>query len=133
MKWPSVVKDAVAALHLDGQLVAALGGEHVYPSQASRPVRIPSVEWTLVDNREDEVMEGVLVQFDYWAPSMAAAVAIEARIRAVLGSDVRRVFRGTEMATLYRDSRTHQYPEPGIVHRSLDFYFEPVRARKHHT
>ena len=134
MRWPAVMQAVVTALNADAALVAELGGQYVYPAQSSRPVRIPSVEWSMIGDAVGEVMERVIVQLDYWATSMPEAVTIEARIRAVLHNDVRRTFGGIDMATSYLDSRSHEHPEPGVVHRSLDFLFEPVRAgRQYHT
>lgn len=120
---------AVAALNADSALTSALGGQHVYPASAARPHRVPSVEWFVVFDRYEESLNPIVIQFDYWAGSMGQAATIEARIRAVLHSDMRRQFGGVDAATLYDDSRTHDHPTPGVVHRSLDFRFEPVRER----
>ena len=130
MMWDVVVSAWVALLEGDAALVAALGGEHVYPAQASRKVRIPSVEWSLVGDREEESFNPITLQADYFAKSVAQAVVIERRIRQLTHRDTSRELGGHRMWTRYLDSRSHDYPaEPGVVHRSLDFLFEPLRAR----
>lgn len=131
MTWDEVMESGILPLlEGDAQLLTALGGEpHIYAAQATRPVRIPSVEWQLTDDVVTEVFNPLEVQFDYWANSMAQARAIEGRLRKLLHRDVRRTLGGINMSTLYVDSFTHEYPQPGITHRSLRFRFEPVRRR----
>jgi hypothetical protein len=101
----------------------------VYASNASREVRIPSCEGYIVTDRDQESTARILIQIDHWARSLSDSVAIERRLRAVLHSEVRRQFAGTDCATLYDDSRDHDHPEPGVFHRSVDFRFEPVQER----
>lgn len=129
MRWDDVARAVVAALNADAALTTALGGQHVYPASAAREVRIPSVEWFMVTDRYDESRNPMIMQIDLWAKGQAVAVTIEERIRAVLHSDVRRVFAGTDCETSYIESRSHDHPDPGVVHRSLDFRFEPVREQ----
>jgi len=117
----------VPLLVADSALVSALGGAHVYTAQASRPVRIPSVEWVLVGDVETEVFNPISVQFDYWSRNPTQAAVIEGRLRALLHRDVRRTIGGVEMSTIYTDSYTQEYPQPGVIHRSVRFQFEPLR------
>jgi hypothetical protein len=137
MTWDVVLPAWVALLEADAALVAALGGAHIYPAQAARAVRIPSVEYVMVDDREGEVFNPLIVQVDYWARGVGAAGLIEQRIRRVTHRDTARtVDLGDDgMLTLwmrYIDSRSHDYTaERGVVHRSMDFRFETVRATAH--
>jgi hypothetical protein len=112
-------------------LVTALGGEHIYPAQASRPVRVPSVEYTLpFFDREEENHNPIDIQVDYWARGVARAATIEARIRALTHRDTARELGGYRMWTLYLDSRSHDYPaDPGVFHRSLDIRLAPLRSK----
>lgn len=129
MRWDDVAQAIVTALNADAGLTTALGGQHVYPGSAARAHRVPSVEYVVIFDRYSESLNPMLFQIDYWAKGTAQGVAIEERLRAVLHSDVRRTFAGVDCATLYDDSRTHDHPEAGVVHRSLDFRFEPVREQ----
>lgn len=134
MKWDAVVKAMRTALLADAQLVAALGTDGngnapIYPASASRPVHVPSVEYFMVFDRERESLNPIMIQIDYFARGIAKAAIIERRIRSVLHRDRRRTFAGSDCATLYEDGRDHDYPETGVVHRSLDFRFEPVREK----
>lgn len=132
MTWPEVMDVVVEMLETDSILIGAtaLSGKHIYAAQASRPVRIPSVEWLVIDDVLTEVFNPLEVQFDYWAKSTQQARVIESRLRSLLHRDVRRVLAGINMSTLYLDSFTHEYSQPGITHRSLRFRFEPVRSRQ---
>lgn len=129
MKWDAVMQVVVDELRSDSALVVALGGQRVARMVDRDEVVPPAVRWTLIADTEQEVMNPLLVQLDYWATSMASAATIERRIRRVLSRRVRRTVGGIEMATLFEDARDMPDPGVGVVHRSLDFRFEPVRER----
>lgn len=132
MNWGEVMGNAIVPmLEDDAVLIGATGlaGKYIFAGQASRPVRIPSLEWVLIDDILTEVFNPMEVQFDYWAKNIEQAQVIEGRLRTLLHRDTRRVLAGINMSTLYLDSFTHEYPQPGITHRSLRFRFEPVRVR----
>jgi hypothetical protein len=55
MMWHLVLPAWVEMLKADPELSAELGGPHIYPAQSARPVRVPSVEYTLpIIDREEE-------------------------------------------------------------------------------
>lgn len=118
----------IAALRADTALMTALEGARIEPLESGVARRVPDLRYTLIVDREQEVMNPILVQLDYWAADRAQAVTIESRIRAVLNARVRRTVGGIGMWTLYQDSRDGTDPQPGVVHRSLDFRFVPVAA-----
>lgn len=130
MIWDRIILDFVLpSLRGDAELTAAIGGaQHIYTAQSTRPVRVPSVEWLVLDDVLQEVMNPIRLQVDYWAPHPGVAATIERRIRAVLHRDTRRTVAGINMATLYEDSWTPDAPT-GVIHRSLRFRLEPVRSR----
>lgn len=130
MNWDRVLLDFVLpTLRGDAALAAAIGGaEHIYTAQSTRPVRVPSVEWLVLDDVLEEVMNPITLQLDFWAAHPGQAVKIERRLRALLHRDTRRTVAGINMATLYVDSMTTDAPT-GVIHRSLRFRFEPVRSR----
>jgi hypothetical protein len=131
MMWHLVLPAWVEMLKADLELSAELGGPHIYVAQSARPVRVPSVEYTLpIIDREEELFNAITVQVDYWARGAPKAAAIEGHIRRLTHRDTARVLGGFRMWTLYQDSRSHQYPaELGVVHRSMDFLFRPLRAK----
>jgi hypothetical protein len=130
MMWHLVLPAWVEMLSDDAELSAELGGAHIYPAQSARPVRVPSVEWVAIIDREEELFNPITVQVDYWARGVPKAAAIEGHIRRLTHRDTARVLGGYRMWTLYQDSRSHQYPaELGVVHRSMDFLFRPLRAK----
>jgi hypothetical protein len=134
MMWDAVVQAWLADLLADSDLTTALGGAHVYPAQAARPVRVPSVEWHPVMDIEDELHNRITVQVDYWAKGTVLAATIERRIRRLTHRDVARVWvfggESFRLWTRYIDSRPHDYPaDPGVLHRSLDFEFRPLREK----
>lgn len=130
MRADDVIQAFVAALEGDEALITALGGEHIYRAGANREPQIPSVEWRRITNGIAENTEPMLFQFDVWARGYAAAMAIEARLRAVLlprqGSGAI-TLGGLPMLAELDDSRDHEDPEPGVVHTSLDIRYEPAK------
>lgn len=128
MRWDVVVAAVVKALRDDSALTAALGGGSIEPMESNVERRIPSVRYTLIGDFEEETLNPITVQIDYWALSKQKAVTIEKRIRTVLSARRRASFNGVSMWILYLDSRDMDDPQPGTVHRSLDFRCVPVRA-----
>jgi hypothetical protein len=152
MMWDVVVAAWHALLLADTDLMAALNGvavtpeeaaemdpadlqealalSHIYPAQAARPVVVPSVEWSLIGDREVSLFNPLTLQVDYWCRGMGRASTIEWRIRTLSHRDTSRVMGGIRLWTRYLDSRNHDYPaDPGVLHRSLDLQLEPLRAR----
>lgn len=132
MLWDQVMGNAIIPLlEEDVELVGPTGldGAHIYHAGASRPVRIPSVEWLIVDEQEEEVMNPIDVQFDIFAREPQCTV-IERRMRARLTRFVHRSFGGLNMATLFLDSFTLEFPSiAGVTHKALRYRFRPVRRR----
>lgn len=131
MMWDLVVEAWLDLLEADTALETELGGDdHIYPAQSSRAARIPSVEWSLVGDLEEESFNPITIQVDIFAKNVRQMVTIERRIRLLTHRDTARVLGGLRMWTRYLDSRSHDYPaQPGAMHRSLDFQFEPLRAK----
>jgi hypothetical protein len=132
MVWDEVIEALVAALEADTTLATALGAtaadSRIGPIEHGEETRIPSVRYQVISDVEEETLNNVLVQFDYWAQNRNSARNIERRIRETLGARTRRSFGSLEMWVLYLDGRDMGDPMPGVVHRSLDFRCVPVRA-----
>ena len=129
MIWDQVVRAIVARLEADAELVQLLGGAHVYRMGARRDVRTPSVEWFIVSAIPTENFERCLIQLDIWAKSYSQATEIERRLQKCLHRDLPEEVEGLWMFLQWVQSRDHGDPKEGLVHRSVDFRFEPVRAR----
>ena len=128
MTWDIVMGEVIIPmLEADAQLIAELEGNHIYTQEASRPVRVPSIVWDMLDDQLTELFNPIHVQMDLFARNRASAVIIERRLRLLLHRDTRRQIGELDLSTLYEDSFSHDYPIPGIVHRSLRFTFEPAR------
>lgn len=127
MNWPDVMREIVLLLESDTELIDALGGAYIFPAPSTRPVRIPSIEWRIVSDYEEEVFNPITVQFDYWAK--ATEYRIETRLRVRLNRPGRfRTIGGIYMATLFEDSFDVEY-EPGFRHKMMRFQFIPLRRR----
>jgi hypothetical protein len=130
VRWDQLLPPWIALLEDDGELVASLGGSHIYPAQASRAVVIPSIEYQMISDREAELFGTIALQVDYWARGIAKAGEIERRLRTLLHHDVAFVLGGERLWSRYVDSRTLSYPaDPGVLHRALDFEIEAARGK----
>jgi hypothetical protein len=129
LTWAAVVLDLVLPkLRDDALLLAALGGDHIYSAQSTRPVRVPSVEWLVLRNQIAEVFAPVELQLDYWARSPGSAAEIEERLLALVHSDRRVRVGDLETSALFEEGRTLEAGQPGVIHRALRFRFDPVRS-----
>lgn len=130
MRWDWLAEALTAKWLADARLVAALGGNQVFPGQASRPVRVPSVEYLFVGDREGETFNRLRLQVDYWAKGLKAAATLERRLRVVTHGETGQVLDGERCWLRYVDSRSVAFPaDLGVVHRILDFDVELTRAR----
>jgi hypothetical protein len=128
MRWPNLMLQGVLPILTgDAQLLAALGGSHIYTAQSVRPVRVPSVEWIIVGDFSEEVFNPLTLQLDFWAVGPAQAAVIEGRLRALLHRETRRLIGGISTTVRLDEAMTLQHPSPGVVARSLRFNMDPVR------
>ena len=129
MRWDSVIPEWVNRLLDDTALVQHLEGPRIYPANANRPVKVPSVEYLMISDRPTEIFSEIQVQVDVFARGLRVAGLIEKRIRLVTHHDVGQDLAGERLWLQYQDSRTVDFPsDPGVVHRILDFQFTPVRG-----
>lgn len=125
--WDTAVTGLVAAWRADATLMTALGS-NLDPSESTVQRKVPGARYTVIADIEEETLNPVTIQVDYWAMSRAKAMAIEQRLRKVAAARRRMTVGGVAMWVLYLDSRDMDDPQPGVVHRSLDFRCVPVRA-----
>lgn len=131
MRWHEVVPAWLERLNADAELTTLLGGAHIYPEQASRPVRIPSVEWsTPHTDIEGEWTNRFGFQVDYWAHGVHKGKSIERRLRLLTHHDYGQVLDGERLWFRYVERRPIPYTaEPGVLHVALDFVVECVRDK----
>jgi hypothetical protein len=129
VRWDFIVEHWLARLVADPALISVMGSGSgwIGPSQASKPVKVPSIEYTLVYDTEAELFNRIGVQVDLWARGLAKAGQIERRVRRLTHRTVAQELGGERLWMRYQDSRTLDYPnDPGVFHRQVDFEFEAV-------
>jgi hypothetical protein len=131
VRWDTVLEFWLARLQADTALTSVLGASGlIYPAQAARPVRIPSVEYLMTFDREEENFNPIAVQVDFWAKGIKKAAQIERRIRTLTHRDVAQDLEGERLWMQFEDARSIEFPsDPGVQHRALDFVFTPVREQ----
>lgn len=129
MRWDAIIPDWIERLLADAALIQHLEGPRIYPANASRPVKVPSVEYLMVGDRPTEIFSEIQVQVDVFARGLRVAGLIEKRIRLLTHKDVAQDLGGERMWLQYQDSRHVEFPsDPGVTHRILDFQFTPARS-----
>lgn len=132
MMWDRIITDCwLPLIEGDAALIRIMGtGKFITPGSASKPVTIPSIQYQMFSDIEEENFNPVQIQVDYWIKGIKAARAAERRLRLLTARDTSRVLGGIRMWTKYLDSRSHDYPaDPGVVHRSIDFEFSALKER----
>ena len=129
MRWDFVIPEWVDRLINDAALVQHLEGRNVFPANANRPVKVPSVEYLMISDRPTEIFSEIQVQVDIFARGIRLAGLIEKRIKLLTHHDVGQDLGGERMWLQHTDSRQVDFPsDPGVIHRIVDFQFTPVRT-----
>lgn len=129
MRWDDVVEKWLARLFDDAALMSLLNGRKIFPASVNNPVIVPSVEYFMLYDREEEWLNVIGFQVDFWA-KLKTAAQIERRLRLLTHNDVSQDFEGERFWFQYRDARSIEFPsQPGVAHRALDFECHIVRAK----
>jgi hypothetical protein len=115
----------LALLDADATLTAMVGAFE--PSGGDMPRRVPQGRYTQIYDVPGEVTGLVGYQFDVWTTGREPAMQACRRLYSLLHRRALAQVGGVAMWMLYQDQRDMADPEPGVVHRSIDFRFVPVR------
>lgn len=127
MTWDTVVKAIVKAWRADTTLMTAIGSD-IEAMESNVARKIPSLRYSVIADTQDETLNPILLQVDYWARNRSEAATIERKIRFDINAGTLTSFDGVSMWVLFVEGRDADDPQPGVVHRSLDFRCVPVRA-----
>lgn len=128
MNWDLVVAAIVKLWRDDTQLMAALGSGSVEPAESNVERRIPGLRYTVITESENEITNPILLQVDYWTLSRAKGITLERRLRWLTVTRWPITINNVVMWIFLEDSRDAADPQPGVLHRQLDFRCVPVRA-----
>lgn len=129
MKWDYVAEYWIARLLADDPLRSVMGYDaFVYDSDAPRKERVPSIEYTILGDRETENFNPILVQVDLFLRGAKKAAQAERRVRTLTHNDAWQQLGSEWLSMRYLDRRSINYPEPGVKHTALDFLWEPVKG-----
>lgn len=128
MMWDQVLLRIVGIVTTDAML-AEIYGEHMR-MVGSGDFQIPSLEWSLVSDSEQELWAPCVVQFDQWSEDSSAVVRSERRLRALFHQDLPAEFDGLIMTCTYIDGSVLASPDrDGFVGRAIRFQFTPLRSK----
>lgn len=126
MRWVDAMQAVIDTLLADATL-SAISGFRVFRHGEATAPQVPGIAWMVFSDLIEENTNPIRVQFDVFARGIDQALTIEGRLRAILHRDLPQALGGVLMWTQLLDARGHADPEPGVIHRSLDFNLEPAR------
>jgi hypothetical protein len=128
MRWPDALAALLDHVEADADLVALLGGPHVYHTPDIREYHVPMVGYTVLFFDEAEVYEPFAVQWDVVA-SPDRVHAIAARLKRRVSAGTPRTVGGMQLRMLFEGGRTHEQPQIGVQRLSFDVRYEPLRSK----
>lgn len=132
MRWDFIIEHWTALLLADAALVSVMGSASgwIYPADSSKPVRTPSIQYTLLYDTEGELWNRVGVQADLFIRGKKKAAQVERRVRILTHHDTAVELGGERLWMRFQDARAIEFPSDAeVVHRALDFEFEAVRGK----
>lgn len=133
MESAKVVENMVLALKADTALINALGSPYIYKNRSRKTIQIPGIYWTIVSAVFEQNEAPVVLQWDVFAESADKMFQIEARLIAVMHSDIPKSFNSGAFTALsmYKDRQDHEDDDQGVHHSSIDFEYRPIREDRY--
>lgn len=129
MRWSAALGALLTDLLADTELTTALGGAHIYRDGEHAAPQSRAVYFSVIRSGPEENVQGVLTQWDVFAPDIDTALAIENRLHAKLDWVGWKDVGGVWLSSVWEESRDHPEPDFDVIHRSLDFRHEPALER----
>lgn len=128
----NVILDAwVAWMEASAAWVAIVGEKRIYPEQSSRAVQVPSAEYSIIWQREDELFWMMGVQIDLFGKSRSQVEQMESELYARTHRDTSRIIGGLRMWMMYDDGREGGNPRKAgeYFHKSVDYEMRALRKK----
>ena len=128
MRWPDVVPALLDLLEADA-IIEPIVGPAIYRTGRDRDFRVPSIEYTVISDVEEERFNPIRIQWDTFTRTDADLVAIERQMRRLMHHDVPTEIGGIGMWSQYVSRQDIPGLEDGIRGSSTDFIYTPIRSR----
>lgn len=129
MIWDDLIERIYAIIDADTVLKGLYGDAMRMAGTAEHS--IPSLEWTLITDRESELWAPHVIQFDQWSFNLEDVVTSERRLRALFHQDLPVLLGGDLLVWAeYQDGTVLAAPDRnGFAGRAVRFRFTPLRER----
>lgn len=128
MMWDEVMSRINTEILADSTLSTIFGTE--FKAAGTGVLSVPSLEWMLVGDREDELWAPMIVQFDIWVKTASSARVAERRLRELYHRDLPRYLGDIQMWTVYSDGSWLASPDRAQhTGRAVRFTFTPLREK----
>lgn len=129
MIWDDLLERIAVILNADAALSPVFGQNMRMAGTAEHVV--PSLEWTLIADREDELWAPHVIQFDIWSDNVEQVIAAERRVRSLFHQDLPVKFGGDLLAwSQYQDGTVlAMVNRDGFAGRALRFRITPLRGQ----
>lgn len=132
MRWDDVLLAIEAVLTADSTITEVIPAEDIRLA-GPRHFKVPSLEISLISDDVSELWEPCDVQFDIFAPSVAALVAVARALRNDFDLEGVADVGGTRMWSYYLGGAALEGPflndSEDVFARALRFRFAPIRER----
>ncbi len=91
---------------------------------------VPSLEWTLISDLENELWAPMIIQFDLWTKDARSNREAELALRGLYHRDIPRVLADLRVWMEYNDGSQLATPDrSNIIGRAIRFKFTPLRRQ----
>lgn len=129
MMWDQVMLRVIEMINADPVLAEIYHGTLQQAGTAAQAV--PSIEWILITDIEDELWAPCVIQFDLWNRVAADCRRGEFRLRSMFHSNLQLIIGGDlQIWSQYTDGSMLATPDrSNIIGRALRFKFTPLRRQ----
>lgn len=128
MEVAKIIEAAMATLSNDSVLKTLMDGNvQIYKNKSRKDIQIPGVYWTIVSERPLESEVRIVVQWDIYAASVDKMFQMEARLKALMHSDVVIDYGIVKAWSELRSRHDSTDDDQGVHKVMLDFEYRPIR------
>jgi hypothetical protein len=126
--WNRCVEASLTVLQNDSEMMALLGGKHIYRSRSRASIQIPGVYYSVVGNSLNENYSPVTLQWDIFGRSAQEVSDIEVRLFKLLHSEYPIDFPNSFRAWCqFQNGFDFGESDQNVYHRAVEYRYTPPR------
>lgn len=129
MRWDVIIDAWLDPVAADSDVRSVLGNPPELWMVGERERAVPSCEWELISDIENENYEVTLVQLSFFVLKITDFVTLEQAVRRLCHHDTPIIRDGHELWSQLVGGGPLQGPDDGTIRRRLDFRLTYLRSR----